>query len=164
MAQRYAQEQHVACTFLHADAAKLPFDDETFDFAYAINVLHHVVDCDDQLQVFREIVRVLKPGGVFFLQEVNTRNPLFRFYLGYVFPLIRGIDEGNERWIRPDQLPDLPEAEWNKDKLYFTFLPDFIPGFLLKPLSPLERTLEKSCLRQGSAHYIARLLKPPPKS
>ena len=161
MAQRHAQAQNVQCTFRHADATKLPFDDATFDFIYAINVLHHVVEAGGQLQVLREIVRVLKPGGVFFLQEVNTRNPLFRFYLGYVFPLIRGIDEGNERWIRPDELPDVPGAAWAPDTHYFTFLPDFIPGFLLKPLSPLERYLENSRLRQGSAHYIARLRKHP---
>ena len=80
-----------------------------------------------------------------------------------MFPLIRGIDEGNERWIRPDQLPDLAAAEWGQDTRYFTFLPDFIPPFLLKPLSPIERYLENSRLREGSAHYIARLTKHPHK-
>lgn len=159
MARQCAVERGISVQFLQADAAELPFEDNHFDFAYAINVLHHVIDPDEQLRVLAEIVRVLKPGGVFFLQEVNTLNPLFRFYLGYVFPLIRGIDEGNERWIRPDGLPDLPGATWQKDKLYFTFLPDFIPGLLLKPLSGLESYLEKSRLRKGSAHYIARLVK-----
>ncbi len=161
MAERYAQEQCVECRFLAVDAAKLPFDDGHFDFVYAINVLHHVVDPEGQLQVLEEIVRVLKPGGVFFLQEINTMNPLFRFYLGYVFPLIRGIDEGNERWIRPDRLPGLAGADWMQDRLYFTFLPDFIPAVLLKPLAGFERYLERSRLRRGSAHYVARLVKRP---
>ncbi len=161
MAQRYAQEQNSECRFLASDASKLPFDDNHFDFVYAINVLHHVVDAQSQLQVLEEIVRVLKPGGVFFLQEINTMNPLFRFYLGYVFPLIRGIDEGNERWIRPDRLPDLTGADWMQDKLYFTFLPDFIPAVLLKSLAGFERYLERSRLRKGSAHYVARLVKRP---
>lgn len=161
MAQQYAQEQKVECACLAADAVKLPFEDGSFDFAYAINVLHHVVDMQEQLQVLEEIVRVLKPGGVFFLQEINTMNPLFRFYLGYVFPLIRGIDEGNERWIRPDRLPRLAGADWAQDKLYFTFLPDFIPAVLLKPLAGVERYLERSRLRKGSAHYVARLVKRP---
>lgn len=164
MAQRYASEQGVVCHFQPADGATLPFDDGQFDFAYAINVLHHVVDPQRQLQVFAEIVRVLKPGGVFFLQEINTMNPLFRFYLGYVFPLIRGIDEGNERWIRPDELPEVADADWADDKLYFTFLPDFIPGFLLKPLSGFEAYLETSRLRRGSAHYVAKLIKQPAKN
>ncbi len=161
MAQRYANEQSIACHFQSAEGARLPFDDGQFDFAYAINVLHHVVDPQRQLQVLAEIVRVLRPGGVFFLQEINTMNPLFRFYLGYVFPLIRGIDEGNERWIRPDELPAVAGADWAEDKLYFTFLPDFIPGFLLKPLSGFEAYLETSRLRKGSAHYVAKLLKRP---
>lgn len=161
MAQRHAKEQNSECRFVASDASKLPFDDNHFDFAYAINVLHHVVDLQEQLQVLEEIVRVLKPGGVFFLQEINTMNPLFRFYLGYVFPLIRGIDEGNERWIRPDRLPRLADADWMQDKLYFTFLPDFIPAVLLKPLAGFERYLEESRLRRGSAHYVARLVKRP---
>ena len=161
MARRYAQEQGVECRFLAADGAELPFDDGSFDFVYAINVLHHVVDSQRQSQVLAEIVRVLKPGGVFFLQEINTMNPLFRFYLGYVFPLIRGIDEGNERWLRPDRLPEVAGADWAEDKLYFTFLPDFVPGFLLGPLSGFERYLEQSRLREGSAHYVARLVKRP---
>ncbi len=159
MARRYAQQHGAACQFACADAAKLPFDDNTFDFVYAINVLHHVVASDAQLQVLTEIVRVLKPGGVFFLQEVNTLNPLFRFYLGYVFPLIRGIDEGNEQWIRPDRLPSVAGAHWLEERLYFTFLPDFVPDLLLERLSGLERRLERSRLRKGSAHYVATLEK-----
>jgi len=161
MAQQYAKEQNVACGFQSADAATLPFEDGQFDFAYAINMLHHVVDPCEQRKVLAEIVRVLKPGGVFFLQEINTMNPLFRFYLGYVFPLIRGIDEGNERWVHPDRLPQLAGADWTDDTLYFTFLPDFTPGFLLDLLSGFEARLETSRLRKGSAHYMAKLIKRP---
>ncbi len=42
-----AEAQHAGMAGVHfqaADAAALPFDDETFDFAYAINVVHHIVD------------------------------------------------------------------------------------------------------------------------
>ncbi len=157
-ARQCANEQNITGNFLQGSAESLPFEDSFFDFAYAINILHHITDCHVQLQVFMEIVRVLKPGGIFFLQEINTLNPLFRFYMGYIFPLIRTIDEGNERWIRPDHLPDVPGACWEKENIYFTFLPDFVPVFLLGPLSKFERSLEKSCLKKGSAHYVAKLI------
>ncbi len=158
LACKYAEEQNITAQFVQTDAENLPFEDDFFDFVYAINSLHHITDYHIQLQVFSQIVRVLKPGGVFFLQEVNTLNPLFRFYMGYVFPLIRNIDEGNERWIRPDRLPDIPGAYWAKENVYFTFLPDFLPASLLGPLSKFEKSLEKSCLKKGSAHYIAKLI------
>ena len=48
--------------------------------------------------------------------------------MGYVFPLIREIDDGTEAWIRPSALPEVEGASWTEDKAYLTFLPDFTPG------------------------------------
>ena len=145
-----------------ASAGSLPFPDETFDVAYAVNVLHHVIDLDERERAFGEIVRVLRSGGRFFLHEMNTRNPLFRTYMSYVFPLLRRIDEGNEAWIHPRRLPVVAGARWLPDIDWFTFLPDFLPARLLAWLAPLERRLERSpWLRELSAHYLAVLEKEP---
>ncbi|ALA24187.1 class I SAM-dependent methyltransferase [Piscirickettsia salmonis] len=38
----------------------LPFDDDSFDFVYSKGVLTHL---DDKLPLFKEVYRVLKPGG-----------------------------------------------------------------------------------------------------
>ena len=46
--------------FLHRDAERLPFGDDTFDVVYANGVLHHT---PDTMAVVRDIHRVLKPGG-----------------------------------------------------------------------------------------------------
>ncbi|MBI5499185.1 MAG: methyltransferase domain-containing protein [Deltaproteobacteria bacterium] len=150
----------VPCGLAVADAGHLPFADASFDFVYAVNSFHHMVDDTKRRSALEEVVRVLKPGGVFFLHEMNTANPLFRLYLGYVFPLIRGIDEGTERWLRADALPAVVGASWQTDVDYFTFLPDFLPAGLLRRLQPLERVLERSRCRRWSAHYMARLVKP----
>jgi ubiquinone/menaquinone biosynthesis C-methylase UbiE len=48
---------------------KLPFDDETFDVAFADNVMEHL---ENPQKVFREINRVLKPGGVFLGKTPNA--------------------------------------------------------------------------------------------
>ena len=47
---------------LNADVTALPFDDASFDVAYAVHVLHLV---SDRKQTMSEAKRVLKPGGIF---------------------------------------------------------------------------------------------------
>jgi len=44
-----------------ADAEDLPFEDESFELVYSWGVLHHTPDTG---RAFREVFRVLKPGGV----------------------------------------------------------------------------------------------------
>lgn len=59
------------------DGAKLPFEDNTFDMCFAINVMHHVPP--GMWENFsREMHRVLKPGGVAAVFEHNPLNPLTR--------------------------------------------------------------------------------------
>jgi SAM-dependent methyltransferase len=144
-----------------ADAQALPFPDASFDFAYSINAFHHLPSRAAQERAVREIVRVLRPGGVFILHEINTLNPVFRLYVGYLFPLIKQIDEGTERWILPSDLPAAPGAAWAADRTYFTFTPDFVPSALQRLLGGAERRLERSALRRFSAHYQACLVKDP---
>ncbi len=158
-ARRYAAARACHVEFQATDAARLPFPDATFEFAYSINVIHHVTDPEARAAVLSEIVRVLKPGGIFFLHEINTHNPLFRFYMSYFFPLMCNIDEGTERWVKPTQLPEVPGARWDPQVDYFTFLPDFTPRPVLDALRGFEEWLERSPLRAWSAHYVARLVK-----
>lgn len=140
-------------------ALAIPAPDATYDFAYTINVLHHLDSVEEQQRAFAEIVRVLKPGGILFLHEINTRNILFRFYMGYVFPSLNCIDQGIERWLLPHELHRYTNAEL-VDVRYFTFLPDFVPQVVVRWLQPIERLLERSRWRIYSAHYMATLRRP----
>lgn len=49
-----------SCNFGVADAKKLPFKDNTFDFIICSEVLEHIIDYQSALS---EINRILKPGG-----------------------------------------------------------------------------------------------------
>ncbi len=137
-----------------ADALRLPFADGTFDFVYTVGVLHHLPDAVAQAAAVAEARRVLKPGGLLLVHETNTRNPLFRFYMGYVFPILKTIDEGTEHWIEPFRWESTPGFALQELR-YFTFLPDTIPRPLLPALLALEHRLERSVLRPYAVHYMA---------
>lgn len=55
---------------VQGDASVLPFADGTFSGAIAVLVLHHLRSADAQDQAFREIYRVLRPGGIFVALEI----------------------------------------------------------------------------------------------
>jgi ubiquinone/menaquinone biosynthesis C-methylase UbiE len=142
-----------------ASATALPFEDNRFDFVYSVNVFHHILDREERKNAFREVIRVLKPGGQFFLHEINVTNPLFRLYMSYVFPLLNDIDEGNEMWINPRALPDIQGGNWTEPIHYFTWSPDFLPKSVMSCLEPVEHRLENSNFRSYSAHFMAVLEK-----
>lgn len=49
---------------------KLPFDDELFDVLVSINTLHYSIGTEIE-KVLLEWKRVLKPGGIIFLESVG---------------------------------------------------------------------------------------------
>ena len=50
------------------DAGEIPYSDSTFDIVFSDNVLEHL---DNPLNVFKEVARVLRPGGVFMFKTPN---------------------------------------------------------------------------------------------
>lgn len=54
-----------------ADAGGIPYGDRTFDVVFSDNVVEHLTD---PLAVFREVYRVLKPGGVFLIKTPNRTH------------------------------------------------------------------------------------------
>ncbi|MGB9602612.1 MAG: class I SAM-dependent methyltransferase [Limisphaerales bacterium] len=72
------------------DGKKLPFDNEFFDSAGALNVLEHV---EEPEQFIAELVRVVKPGGKVVLSSPNFLRVIgFRDY----HPKMRGL---KNKWL-----------------------------------------------------------------
>lgn len=155
---KFAQQTSPQLQLTTLDEGSIGLPDHSVDFIYTINVMHHIEDVQLREKTWRELVRVVKPGGLIMIHEMNTVNPLFRFYLGYVFPLIKSIDEGTEQWLDPTHPPQVEGANWQQETRYFTFLPDFIPTWLAALLAPLEAALEKSRFSHWSAHFFCSLV------
>ncbi|GLY15212.1 methyltransferase type 11 [Kineosporia sp. NBRC 101677] len=57
--------------FRVADAMDMPFEDNSFDAAYALESIHHM----DRPTVLRELARVVRPGGTVVATDVYRRAP-----------------------------------------------------------------------------------------
>lgn len=67
--QRSAAHPHLRCAFLVGEAERLPFADASFDLVTCQTVLIHV---REPMVVLREMLRVLKPGGLLAVAEPNN--------------------------------------------------------------------------------------------
>jgi SAM-dependent methyltransferase len=56
--------------FVHGEGSTLPFQDATFDVAISMQLFEHLHPEDAPLHL-REVARILKPGGCYFLETPN---------------------------------------------------------------------------------------------
>ena len=71
LALKYSDKFNFKASLLVADAVSLPFQDKSFDWIISVAAYHHILDKQSRLQAFRELRRVLKPGGEVFLTVWN---------------------------------------------------------------------------------------------
>ncbi len=76
---RYAAKHQLYVNLTVADALSLPFPDRTFDWAISVATYHHIRGDEPRLKAFRELRRVVKPGGEAFLTVWNHGQPRFWF-------------------------------------------------------------------------------------
>lgn len=152
----HAKHNSPLSTFVIGDILSLPFNDDTFDVSYTINTLHHLTSWKEQKKALRELGRVTKKDGLIIVHEMNTKNPIIRFYLNNIFPKLRKIDEGHEHWILSDIWNELVRFDLQKLE-YYTFIPDFTPRPLLPIAQYVEEFLEHTPIKLWSAHYMVVL-------
>jgi len=98
--------------FARANALRLPFSDASFDLVTNAFVARNLSDLS---AAFREVARVLRPGGVFLTLEITepssaSFNRLFHAYFDTVVPMLGGAvgSEGPYRYL-PKSLRSLPD-------------------------------------------------------
>jgi ubiquinone/menaquinone biosynthesis C-methylase UbiE len=103
MATRYLSSPERETIFLcAADLLYLPYPDTSMDAVFGFGVLHHIPDWRRGL---REVVRVLKPGGLYFLEEIYPtlyQNVLTRRIL---------VHPRHDRFDGTDLRPALEQAD-----------------------------------------------------
>jgi len=122
---RIARENGIRFVAAGADAAALPFYDETFDVVTMVETLEHIF-LDDRPAALAECFRVLRPGGAIALSTPNYGSLVERFKRF----------TSRRRWLR-ERLPTMcyPEEGTARDEYhpysYHHPLPDdAICGFL----------------------------------
>jgi demethylmenaquinone methyltransferase/2-methoxy-6-polyprenyl-1,4-benzoquinol methylase len=102
------------CTWLAADAIRLPFADASFDQITNAFLLRNLVDLP---AAFREMARVLRPGGRLVCLDMTPPKgvftALYRLYFNRLMPPIAGFLSGDRAAYRylPNSLTGFPDAD-----------------------------------------------------
>ncbi len=74
-------------SFMVADLLEIPLPDAVFDLVISSAVLHFASDRNDFIQMFGELIRVLKPGGLLFIRMATAKaspvpdHPVYKYQL-----------------------------------------------------------------------------------
>ena len=142
-----AKAQQAFCgsklTFVQGDATRLPLGDDLFDTVIMLGGIHHVPDRE---ALFRQVFRVLKPGGVFIFREPVSDFWLWKALRSIIYRLSPMLDHETERPLRyAETVPILESAgftgtTWrtcgflgfclfmNSDVLFVNRVFKFVPG------------------------------------
>lgn len=71
LARKYAEKFDLTLNLVLADVSRLPFSDESFDWAISVATYHHLESREARERAFTELRRVLKPGGEAFITVWN---------------------------------------------------------------------------------------------
>jgi 2-polyprenyl-3-methyl-5-hydroxy-6-metoxy-1,4-benzoquinol methylase len=93
-AGRVAEQLGVDAEYVVGDVRELPFADDSFDAVFSYSVLQHLAKEDVRAAV-DEIRRVLRPGGVVWIEMPNARGPL-----NLVRQVRRGFSAGTGQDVR----------------------------------------------------------------
>lgn len=85
-----------------ADVLSLPYDDQSFDVVMAAHVLEHL---SDPQRALKEMIRVLKPGGMVFL--CVTRHSLFSAFVQFRWRTWAITEQQGIAWLHDCQLADV---------------------------------------------------------
>lgn len=129
--------------FVQGDATKVPLKDGGFDTIFMVGGIHHI---NDRLALFREIHRILKPGGRFYWLEPVSDFFLWRWLRTIIYRLSPALDHETEHpLLYKETIPVLERAgmelmSWqtygflgfclfmNSNVLVFNRVFRFIPG------------------------------------
>lgn len=100
---------------------------ESVDVVTGFYILHHI----DQKKVKKEILRILKPGGMVYFYEPNILNPIV-FLIKSNKIIKKLIGDSSEEWaINPLRVPN----DWKEFKVVYNRTSEFVWPFSFLPYS-----------------------------
>lgn len=125
------------------DALNMPFADGSLDFLVSSNMIHHLAK---PYIFFQECHRVLKPGGLMLVQEINAS-----FFLRLALKLMK--HEGYNYDVDPfdkDSVCNDPENPWSGNNA--------LPNLLFDDMKKFEANFPFKCVREKHTEFSIFLL------
>ena len=151
------------------DGRALQYGDGSFDAAFSVSVLEHIPD-DGDTTAMRELVRVVRPGGVIVVTVPYDRRYRETFVDGPVYERTPAAGERlfferhydrdtfHARLVPTDRCDVIDLTLWGEGSIRLEALLDRL-GPMRIPLSPFEAFLSSALLRQiapdGGGHPMA---------
>ena len=149
-----ANHQSPKLTFTQGDAENLPFPDAAFDVVLNVESCHHYPSL---AAFFREVDRVLKPGGYFCITSYWDQTNLALFK--------RGLDAANLELVRTTNItPHVVRALKASDAMKTTLIRRYAPWYLTKLLkffAGVEGSGIHRGFEEGRLTYVTTLMRKP---
>lgn len=114
------EDQKQEALYVRGDAMRLPFEDERFDAIICAQVYEHV---PNDLRLFAEIERVLRPNGIIFFSGPNKAFPI---ELHHYLPFLQWLPEKlSDKYLKVlgkgDHFYERSRTLWNLRKVFKNF-------------------------------------------
>ncbi len=140
-ANQYGKDRNQVLNIVQGDMRTLDFPDASFDCVYSYNSVFHMMKVDVAKSV-EELKRVLKPGGVLFVNFLSVDD----------FRCGQGPHLGDHQYEQMDDEPVIHSYYGHQEAdTYFSQM-----EVLYKEVRVLERIYEGDRIRQGFVDYIVR--------
>lgn len=148
----YAKKRHQNVEFRNASACDTGFSDESFDVVYSFHLFMHL-DQDTIKDLFREVHRILKPGGrlIFDIPSKKRRRLLHHRQASW---------HGGTEFTVDDVRKLTCELYSLRRKYGIMMLPVHkLPVGIRKPLIKVDYALANSVIKEYSSYLVFELVK-----
>lgn len=135
-----AQKENVCVKTAKCTSTEICAEDNSFDIVYAANILHHV----ELESTLIEVMRVLKPGGIFVSWDPLIHNPLINVYR----KIASGVRTEDEHPLNIDDITVVEKyfsnVKWTTTWFFTLWI--FMRFFLIERVNPNKERYWKKIL------------------